>query len=76
MSYDEFIELSKYIKENFQWKSKRMNIKYVNFDFDCRDGTVWKVVFRDYCGVQIVFIKKYGEDFAKTIYKYLEATNS
>lgn len=71
MSYDEFIELSKYIKEKFQGKSNR-NIKYINFDFDCRDCTIWKVVFRDYCGVQIVFIKKYGEDLAKTIYKYLE----
>ena len=72
MSYDEFIELSKYIKEKFQWKSKRMNIKYVNFDFDCRDYTVWKVIFRTNVGEQIIFQKKYGEDLAKTIYKYLE----
>ena len=48
------------------------HIKYVNFDFDCRDCTVWKVIFRTNVGEQIIFQKKYGEDLAKTIYKYLE----
>ena len=72
MNIIEFKKLSNFINENFQWRTGRKYIKYVNFDFDCRDGTVWKIVFRTYGGEQIVFIKKYGEDFAKTIYKYLE----
>ena len=72
MSYDEFIELSKYINEHFNGLNGKKCIKYVNFDFDCRDGTVWKVIVRTNVGEQIIFQKKYGEDLAKTIYKYLE----
>ena len=72
MNFIEFKKLGNFINENFRWVNGRKFIKYVNFDFDCRDGTVWKVIFRTYGGEQIVFIKKYGEDFAKTIYKYLE----
>ena len=72
MNFIEFKKLGNFINENFQWVNGRKFIKYVNFDLDCRGGTVWKVRFRTYDGEQIGFIKKYGEDFAKTIYKYLE----
>ena len=72
MNIIEFKKLCNFINEHFNGLNGKKCIKYVNFDFDCRDGTVWKIIFRTYGGEQIVFIKKHGEDFAKTIYKYLE----
>lgn len=81
----EFAKLLAYIKENNGWNErmyvnnidrKRRCIKYVDACFDTRDGTVWRVDFRDIAAAggesNMSFRIEIADRDLKRIYDYLD----
>ena len=80
MSPEKFAELLRFIRENNSWGAdmyeicqtrNRRAIKYVDASFDSRDGSVWRIVFREIVGHEdIIFLVDTSEDIDK-IYQFL-----
>ena len=51
MNIKEFNDLYQYMMDNHSWKSclthRRFRFKYMNFDVDSRNGSIWRVAFRE-----------------------------
>ena len=80
MSPTKYAELLQFIKENNSWGAdmydicqvrNRRAIKYVDASFDSRDGSIWRITFRQIVGHKdIVFLMDTPEDVDK-VYQFL-----
>lgn len=81
MTPQEFAKLLNYIRENNSWgakmyevniERKRRAVKYVDANFDSRDGRVWQITFRSCVPDGTVSFIIESEQDVKAIYAWLD----
>lgn len=80
MSPTQFVELLQFIKKNNSWGAdmydicqvrNRRAIKYVDASFDSRDGSIWRIAFRQIIGHKEISFRVDTQEDVDKIYQFL-----